>query len=307
MADTVELKGIERCRRGRDSSGDSLVEVWQVKYDSQPATARLALLRAEAAGLPKQNDIYTGTSLYFAGSEGRPTDETRKVFIFTVSWEPLPGGSGPGSSDPNPLLRPAEYDLQRRETDFPILFGYNVEELARADGGSTRSALTYGRIVNGAGEQPDEQPLDTISNPVFIIKKNYATLGEIAAINNDYQLTTNDAGIQGIDAERMKFLACESLGRQEENGIVYYPGVTSIEVMKTTRLALDNTGFNCWKDGGSGYKLTRAMVTDDSDEDNRVPAASPINLNLDGTEGSDDSPNSINWIYLEKVDYSPLF
>ena len=120
--------------------------------------------------------------------------------------------------------------------------------------------------------------------------------------------TTNDAAILGWGIRRLKFLAAEDLGRREENGVVYYPSEITVEVMPTTDLQLDNVGWHVWRqsdaDGETTWELDRAKVKHDGVE---TDVAAPINLTLDGTEGTDETPTSITYRYLNPVSYSPLF
>ncbi len=121
-------------------------------------------------------------------------------------------------------------------------------------------------------------------------------------------MTTNSAAINDWSIRRLKFLAAEDLGRREENSVVYFPCEITIEVMATTDLRLDNVGWHVWRQSDAGgettYELDRAKVKHQGKE---VDVAAPINLNLDGTEGNDDSPTSITYRYLDPVSYSPLF
>ena len=302
MPDTLVIKKITGATVSRELAQERIVERYEVHYEGSPVTlVSSAYTRALAVGLPTRTTRYQGTSLYFDSAVPTISESNRNVWYWDVTWTPLPTGTSADTFNENPLLRPPVFDLQRRETDFPIVVGRNVEQLDRADGGSQRAADTLGRIVNAAGEQPDEQPLDTVSNPVIIIHRNFSSLAEINSLNLTYQLSTNSVPVSGWSVRRLKFLAAESLGRREENNVTYYPCEIRIEVMPTTELRIDNVGFNHWKND----KLTRATVSDDNG--NVADSASPINLNLDGTEGSDDSPTSIGWRYLNELDYNDLF
>jgi hypothetical protein len=317
MADTCGLKGIDRCEY--DALGlIGVTEKWLAVYSGSTITSvTSAHARAVAAGLPGVGSQYESTSLYRINVSGTPTPEHRNGWEWVVAYGSLPDDqSGLNQSQiSNPLLRPATYDLERRETDFPIVEAKNVEPLPYAGGGASgRAAGTLGRVVNAAGEQADEQLLDTISNPVLVIRRNYASLNQIIELNLDYQLTTNDAAIYGWEIRRLKFLAAESLGRQEENGIEYYPGEVRIEVMKTTDLKLDNVGWHHWDVDETeevGFiietlELVRAQVVD-KQTGQKVDAAAPVNLTMDGWLGSDEEPTSITYRYLTETDYSPLF
>ena len=309
MADTLTLESIQSATVHRELSSERITENYLVIYEGATVTnVATAYSRALAVGLPTRTTFYSGTSLFFESASPTIDPKNRNVWMWAVTWSPLPPGKSGDSFDENPLDRPPEYGLRRRETDYPIVTGKNVEVLARANGGGQRAADTSGRIVNAAGEEPDEQPLDTVSNPIVVISRNYPSLQPIANLNTTYQLTTNSAAINDWPIRRLKFLAAEDLGRKEENGVVYFPCEISIEVMATTDLKLDNVGWHAWRQNDAGgettYELDRAKVKHDGKE---VDVAAPINLNLDGTEGTDDSPTSITYRYLDPVSYSPLF
>lgn len=227
--------------------------------------------------------------------------EHRRIWSIVANFAaPDAGEDEQQQSQPNPLSRPAVYDIQYIENEYVVEQARNVEALT--GGGWTRAANTLGPITNANHRRPDEPIVDTVRNAIIVIEKNYASLGTIMSMNEAYQLTTNsdscNVGGQSIGARRLKYMVTRSLGKQVENDVTYYPGVTEIELKKTTDLKLDNVGYEYWNSLASAMK--RAV-----DDDNQ-PVADPVNLALDG--GLNDSATStITYRYLEEVAYAGFF
>jgi hypothetical protein len=228
------------------------------------------------------------------------TTERRDSWLINANFGvPEPGEDEEQQEQPNPLNRPAVYDLQYIEQEYVIEQARNVEEFGS---GFVRAANTLGPIVNAAYRRPDEPIVDTERNAVIVIEKNYPSLAAIMALNESFQRTCNsdscNVGGQNISARRLKYLVTRSLGRQQEGDIVYYPGVTEIELKKTTDLKLDNVGYEYWEPIDGDYERAK-------DKDGQF-TADPVNLDLLG-ELNTGSTTSITYRYLEEVAYAAFF
>jgi hypothetical protein len=229
------------------------------------------------------------------------TSERRDSWLINATFGvPESGEDEEQQEQPNPLNRPPVYDIQYIEQEYVIEQAKNVEALT--GGGATRAANTLGPIENAAKRRPDEPIVDTERNAVVVIEKNYATLGAIMALNETYKRTCNsdscNVGGQSISARRLKYMVTRSLGRQQEGDIVYYPGVTEIELKKTTDLMVDNVGYEYWDVANS--KHVRAK---DGDGEH---AADPVNLKLDGDLNT-GAKTTITYRHLEEVAYASFF
>lgn len=90
----------------------------------------------------------------------------------------------------------------------------------------------------------------------------------------------------------------ESQGRQFENGVYFYPGVTSIAA-RSTDLPLNNVGFHHWVDNNPDPDdYVRAMVKDPITGE-ETPSVAPVDLALDGTR-SVAGHTTITYRYLEE-------
>src|SRR5690606_8689113 len=130
------------------------------------------------------------------------------------------------------------------------------------------------------------------------VRKNFASLADIVNRNRDFEDTTNSGTVQGYATRRLEYLLTESEGQRFENGIEFWPGVTSILARKTTDIQLDNVGYDYWDTGKEDW--VRVQDADGND------VADPINLKLDGDKGGDTS-TTISYRYLEPKSYGSLF
>ena len=222
----------------------------------------------------------------------RPVPERADSFMITVNYRtPDKGETLSGS----PLDWPTKYSVQYSDVELPIYVGSNIDALPFGNGeGGNRPAGTIGLITNAAGQIPTEAFKDTWRNAVWVIEKNYETLNAVLAINDSYQWTTNSDTVSGVGPRKLKFLACETSGLQENNGVQYYPAVTTIEVRKTTDLYFSNLGYKYIDDAG---KLT-------SEDRNGNPIIEQIALGIDGKWS--DTPIDIGFRYLTETAYAGL-
>lgn len=291
-------------------SQDSVTQVYEVQYESLPSNFYTALARARSASgapVPARRSIYASPSALliatsFAAGVDFKSDE-RLLWQWTVQFSPPPQGEGGGGGEvsqiENPLDRPAVFNVEYQDIETVIDKARNVDALSHGDGkGGNRAALTLGPIVNAAGKRPDEPHVTTDRLEVLVIKKNYATLAEIVERNRDFKRSTNDGTVQGYGARELRYLLTESQGEQYENGIRFWPGVTSILAEETTDLILDNVGYEYWDAANSNW--VRA-----ADKDGQ-PTGEPINLKLDGDKGGDNS-TTITYRHLTEKDYGALF
>jgi hypothetical protein len=268
-----------------------------VQYDDPEA----ALAAAQALGLPVRRQRYTPFSHLYCNSIRMSVSAERLDYWFAdVVFSTPPEGEDDEQQNENPLLRPPVFNIEYIEQEYVIEKARNVEGLLHGNGaGGNRAADTLGPIVNAAGTRPDEPIVDTERNAVLVIQRNFASLAEIIDLNETYQKTTNDAdvalGSGTVGARRLKYLMTSSLGKQIENGIEFWPGVTQIEVKKTTDLIIDNVGYDRWDGTAVTPFLTAAGER----------PGEPRNLNMDGGSGGDFS-HTITYRHLEEVDYSPL-
>lgn len=228
------------------------------------------------------------------------TDKHRLYWTIQANFSPPEKGEDEDQQQqPNPLLRPPVHDIQYIEQEYVVEQAKNVQELT---GGFTRAANTLGPIVNAAFRRPDEPIVDTERNAILVIERNYATLGDIINLNETYQRTCNSDAVtiggQEISARRLKYLVTRSGGKQVENDIVFYPGITEIELRKTTDLTIDNVGYEYWDDDASKYVRAK-------DGDGEF-AADPVNLTLGG-ELILTETTTITYRYLEEVAYASFF
>lgn len=301
MADTSTLIGVQGTEQS--ASKDSVTQTYRVIYDSVPTNFYTALTRGRAATgtpLPARRSLYASPSaILFADtfSSGISFDaENRAVWDWTVGFVvPEPGELEVYEYD-NPLDRPPVYNVQYMDIEEVIDKAKNVEALSKGDGnGGNRAADTEGPIVNAAGIRPDEPIMRTKRLEVLVITKNYPTLASIVTRNRTYKQTTNSDTLEGYGARELRYLLTESQGVQYENGIEFWPGMTTILAEDTTDITLDNVGYQHW----DGADLKRALDADNN------PTAEPINLTLAGASGGTLS-TTITYRDLEPTAYAGL-
>lgn len=284
-------------RKARDS------ETWTylLQGDAVPTTALQAIDLAHTTGpnpVPYVGTQHPSRFIFVQTIDADQTSERRDCFAITVHYGPLEPGENEESTNPNPLSRPAVYDIAYVEQEYVIEEARNVEAFGPV---FSRAPGTLGPIVNATFDRPDEPKIDTTRNAVIVIEKNVATLGAIMQLNETYQLTTNsdtcNVGGCNVGPNRLKFLGAFSVGRQQEGDIVYYPCRIEIELKKTTDLRLMNVSYRGWDPVDGEYK--KAMVEGE-------PASDPVNIDLGG-EFCGDTTTVIPYRYLEEVAYANFF
>lgn len=258
-----------------------------------------ALAIARGLGVPAYGTALTSAYWFAQDFTVDRNQGNRNVWDIVVTFTPPPDGEDNTQQVENPLARPAVYDIQYIEQEYVIEQARNVESFGTV---FTRAPGTLGPIVNACYRRPDEPIVDTERNCIIVIEKNYPNLGAIMAFNEAYQRTCNsdtcNVGGQSISARRLKFLCTRSGGRQQEGDVVYYPGITEIELKKTTDKILDNVGYEYWNDEEADFERAK-------DKDGEF-VGDPVNLNLDGTLNTGD-PTTISYRYLTEVAYASFF
>lgn len=301
---TVAYKGT-----ALDAAGDykdSVTRKYQVNMGSGVSNEYTALSLALAAGLPARRAYLVGSpQLFVSNIHGEPESAQGTIWNFDVTFSPPPSGEDDDQQNPNPLLRPPVFNVEYIETEYVVKQAKNQTALT---GGFTRPIGTLGPIVNAAFRRPDEPIVRTRRIPVIVIEQNFPDLGVILDRNEDFQDTTNSdsitLGSKTFDPRRLKFEVCRSLGKQLENDIVFYPGVTEIQILKSTDLILDNVGFHYWDAAENSY--IRAKDSEGNE------TAEPVNLELDGTLKAtggvgDTGTTTITYRDLDEVAYSDFF
>jgi hypothetical protein len=288
---------------------DSVVYKYQATFASAVSNPYTALSLAQSMGpnpVPQRKALLAGTFLYCLNIHGEPESKLGATWNFDVTFGPPPQGEDEEQQVENPLLRPPVFDVDYQDTEYVVKQARNVTALT---GGFTRPSGTLGPIVNAAFRRPDEPIVRTKRIGIITITQNYADLGEILDLNEDYQETTNSdsvaLGSKTFAARRLKYELTRSGGKQIEGDYPpYYPGTTEIGIYKTTDLIVDNVGYEYWVAADSAY--VRAKDRDGED------TAEPVNLNLDGTLKAssvigDTGPISLTYRDLTEVAYSGFF
>lgn len=286
------------CDTGPKGTGSATFK-YELETDSVILSPLTALAIGRGLGVP-QHGAQLDDAYWFAQNFKTVRNESnRKFWFIDAIFSPPPEGEDDAQQVENPLERPAVYDVQYIEKEIVIREARNRQAFGAV---FTRAIGTLGPIVNAAYRRPDEPIVDTVRNAVIVIEKNYATLGAIMSLNETFQLTTNSdtctVGGESIAANRLKYLGTFSGGRQQEGDVVYYPGRTEIELMKSTDRTLDNVGYEFWNPTAEEYERAK-----DKDEEY---TADPVNLDLGGEFGG-DTLTTIDWYYLQEVAYATFF
>lgn len=282
-----------------DSKGqDSITETYRVQADSILYDPYAVLTVGQSSGptpIPPRGAIYGSSAFLFARTfRVNPSKERRDVFDVEVTFAVPEDPSAEGNHE-NPLLRPAVFNIEWIETQYVVQQAKNVEALSHGNGkGGNRPALTLGPLVNAAGKQLIEPVLDNERNGVLVIAKNFASLDAIVTVNETYARTTNSLPYKGFDARRLKYQVTESQGQQVENGILFWPAITRIEIKKTTDVLVDNVGYQEWSTLASTFQPST------------VAEAEPKALDLAGSFSAATGNTTITYRHLDPVDYAPL-
>ncbi|MEM8864006.1 MAG: hypothetical protein AAGF31_00480 [Planctomycetota bacterium] len=285
-----EGRTVTQDERGRYSYG----AVYRITTDDKDDDAITAEIGAYTAGpdpLPEHMSTYalggsTDVSAFRQSLQGTQGNGAyRKHWDFAVGWMPLPPGKSPletQTSFQSPLLRP-----ERHWVEFQT-----ITETIETDRDNNP-------IVNSAGQPFDESAVEDNEYEVLIWEKNFATAGELRALNRTYRRTLNDATFAGYPAEHCKCLPILTQRPQFENGTTYYRATFRIVCAdRPWRREFVNRGNKHFKDvtpegGGDPVKtLTHArdpVLDDDGEVTEYVIPSEPVLL-TDGTET--DSPGA---------------
>lgn len=227
-----------------------------------------------------------------------------------VGWAPLPRGTTQAIiQQPNPLLHDVVAWIDWVEEQVPLDRASNVVEMSQFD--PPRTALTYGPVVNAAGEEFTTPIMTTFFRPVLNFQKNYATLNEVYQLNSDYQFTTNSVPWFSpyFPARTAKFLVAASGPPQTrpDTGGTYYQANIRVEInLNTWDRYILNIGFKeLALTGGGARELRNIKVRDE--EGNLVDIAEPVQLKADGSRGVDTTvPNFLQYRELTEVAYAGI-
>ncbi len=261
-----------------------------------------------------------------------PVNDNLTTWDTVVTYvEPGPGDDG-SQLQANPLLRPPVFNVEFIETEYPIEQARNLVALPHgAADGSNRAVDTLGDLTNAAGKRPDEPQMDTERNAVLIIERNYPTLANIVAVNEQFKRSTNSDVVEGFAVETLQYMVTDSQGQRIEGEYTYFPGVTRIEQKKTTKRIISNTGYAFWDDDAQKFIPGRKEVLFEFGppqiefQPEIIEEWVPIpgggvwegkdnikdlhNLKLDGTKIDKDNPSPetfLEYRYLNRIPYASL-
>lgn len=283
---------------------------FRVKTDAPDDPAIVAIVGSQSA-LPDPTPAYFSTFALNGSADANAfcksikatrarADSDRRTWLVDVSWSPLEGqdASDDTTSEDDPLLKPVKYWVEWEEIQVVVEEAWNVEALP----GISRSPDTKGPVQNGAGQELSSGLTRPIRVPVLAAQKNYATLQEIIALGLSFDDSVSSDEYYGADPGKSAFRGIECSQPQYGGGIEYYSGII--------RVAFREDGWNIpivnrgWKYLDAG-KLKEATVKNADNED--VPVAEPINLELNGTRTADGSVGTvINYRVSREIAYSGL-
>lgn len=247
-------------------------------------------------------------------SHNRKDEKNASYHLFRVKWSPITGDPlNDQTSQTNPLLKPVERWVEVETILVPAEAGWNKEALP----GIGRGADTYGPIQDAAGQEPSTPIMVPKQVIVIVSEKNFATLEEPLAQDITYHnsLNTNTifafAPYDGASEGEALYRGATFSRRQYGGGISYFTVQRRVAIQAGGwDYAMVNRG---WKYLGPDPKvqtspptvLLEATVKDK--DGNEVSAASPINLELDGSKTADgDIGTIINWRTSPKLDFGDL-
>lgn len=308
--------------------GDSIIKRYLLQLDTptEDPYEALSIGQFTATGdrIPVRGEIIAGTNAYAKDFSFQQSDTNKLVWEWTVNFvTPEPGQNSTEQAIQHPLFRPPEYDVEWVEYDEVLTQAYNIDDLPRGRGeGGNRPKDTLGPIVNSAGQEPIEPPMDFDRDAVLVIYRNVPDLGEALGVYANYKKTTNSdtvtLGTTNISKRRMRYLFTESLGLRTENNISYYRIVTKIRIQDTTDKMINNVGYNHWTVdiGGSGeeelrrYTVVDAEATEEARKGDptappvKVPSSEPTYLSIDGDLAGE--PQTIGYYHLRETPYNSL-
>lgn len=341
---------------GQDNKGSYQIK-WIVIVDGDCSPIEI-LLKCNAPTpadnvadlVPEYGDVYTFLDDVDFGSfaqklEAELRDEQDPLtWIVIVDYSPAPAGhTQERLQEPNPLNWPVEVTVRWNEQQIPIEQATSFTSMPQIRRGTGSGSTDPDHIVNACGQQTIDPQMKSVYLPILILKKNFSSYTNAIDLNNTYQSTTNIATFLGGPARCWKYLVSEATDVQQKHvpgvGLVtYYPTTTQIEFKSTTwDLLVLNNGMVCFRkkfvgsdfvylqvdgtpvgdDGIPG--LFECQVNKSATDHTPVPAAEPVNLDLDGTQKGvvflsdgtisitgDQTATHIDYRYLTPVDYGPL-
>lgn len=307
------------CRRigsggslSRRYSDEGAWEKFRVTLDTATSSIVTACNSARAANptqFPLRGQAWPEHPTYGLYADSFDADiisETAAIWEITVRYAPLqPNESDTEGSNDNPLLWPAVFGLEWIEREVAITEARNVEAFTGVN--HSRSALTLGPVVNSALQEFDEGIFDSIREAVLVITRNVPSINDVLAIERDYGLTCNSDTVFGIGPRRYKYLGVETPGRQVANGIVYFPRVIRVAILKTTDKVVNNVGWHNLDFGGNIVKYKVRDVDDNGsaiEPPVYVDPAEPGFLTMAG--GRSTTATKVTYRYLTEVPYAGL-
>lgn len=228
----------------------------------------------------------------------------------TVDWTPLRPGKLPTATQTafqSPLLRPMEF-----WSDFQT-----ITEIVETDWDGNPIVNTAGQVFDEPLEEDDELE-------VFYFEKNYATAGEIRALNQTYRRKLNAEPYAGYPIHHCMCLPIRMSRPKYSNGTTYYTATGKIICSgKPWYREFVNRGFKHFADvddgeGGTEKKLVTAsdpVIDENNLVTGRTPVTEPVLLTDDsggsGTEGyrlGDEVGNILTFRTRDEVSFlSPAF
>lgn len=321
-------------------------DVWVDEFAAGPAI----ILAGQAVSGPGFDRIFLPNEVYVLGGytdqnslmdhyEGTLMDVKDSIFRWKITcmFKPLdPGTSKAKKQEPNPLLWPVEYNVEKLEEQVPLEKATCKTDLPQIRRGPSFPSNEPGPIMNAAAQQTIDPVMRTRYSSIAVAVKNYASLQEIINLNNTYEDTMSSAPFLGVPATCWKYLTTQAQGIQYKDVpgaglIAYYPGITKIQLRREgwNRLILNN-GLICLKfkpvvPGLAGAYYTDfdfpttypsptgslihfpCMVKKSVTDATLVEAAEPVNLAIDGTQLPPESQGVyIEYEHLERVDYNNM-
>ena len=165
-------------------------------------------------------------------------------------------------------------------------------------------------ITNSANLPPIEQFTKDRDLTVFVIQKNYATLGEILDLNTRFNDTTNSLPVDfpinpatGHQAasETLKYKDTTCSTPRYENGTEFYTGVTRVIYRpETWKLRFLSTGYKAYNDAKDAY-ITMS-------DENGILDGEPHKLDSEGYQWLPGiAEHFMEYDVLETINYQELF
>lgn len=300
-------------------SDESVSERFRVKLDtsSRSLPAIMALARAaNPTEFPLRGQAWPAAptyGLYADNFQFTPIGNLQKDWHITVTYLPLkPGESSVEGVSDNPLLWPKAFTWEWLEREEAVLQARNVEDFGHNSEAGVRAAGTLGPLENSARQEYAESIFRTVRRGVICVTQNVATLGDVAAVEDQYADTTNSDTVYNIGPRRYKYLSVDSPGPTSANGITYHPRIIRVAIEKTTEFECNNVGWNHWVRDGDGKKWLAAVKIKETGDDGKatetlVTPPEPVFLGQLGTYGEGQPTlKTQHWRYLTEKPYASL-